>query len=1408
MKIPSFKTTALSLLVGALTCLVAKAQTIVVSLAPTASPSGVYTLNVVYSTGMDPATSTNTANYSVTNVVGANVPISKATLAADTVTVTLTLGAPLQVGTNSLTISNVQGTNSVVISPSPTTIYFGFLANVTATFNFDDSSYWGPGPSTPTGTNNFGETILTTLTGSVDDEVLGGGLNPSGGMLQLTGNNGSEYGEWIIPDLASGAGVSNLNVSFYLVLDNPTLDPNNGPTTESDQLTFSYAPDAMNFVNGLEGNGGGTGLIVEFHTYDSSAFPGSFGAGIFVKLGGGSTNKVVLSNTNLPWLNGQAINGFTNAQLVNFSVAQDGTFNMTYGANVIFTNAVIPGWQPIAGGLMVFRAGCGATLTEDCWIDGVTISEAPMTGAAAAAGGPTDTTVPANTRATFSVAAVGATPYAYQWYSNGVVIAGATSAAYTTPYTTLAMTGQHYSVAVTNFLGGALSTNATLTVIHALPQLFSASGINNANVLTLVYDSAMNPATTTNVANYSLVTAAGTSVSITNATLAGDGVTVTLSLASPLQVEVSYTLTVQNVQSAFGGLINSNPTTAGFMFMTGAFTMTWTFDNSNTNFVFTGTNTFNQPVATTALENGTLTPPPALIIPGGFNPAGNMLQLTTNTYSSGLNQNGYWIIPDQAGGALVNDLSVTFDMVLGNPDSPATEADGTAFSFARDVATTGGHLGSGTGLIVEFHTYDDSWKADGIGKVPGIFVHLGGTTVATIVLSETTNLPWLAKTPNSFQSGASKVYFSLSSSGIFNMTYDNNVIFSNAVVAGYSPIAGGKMSFAASSGGLFENVWLDNVMIGEAPSTTPPPAPTGLTATPSLAQVSLAWTASVAASSYRIYRSTTNGGPYTQIASGVTATSYTDLGLNNGTTYYYVVTAFNSFGGESSQSAQASAAPSASAPQISFVGASQNLVSGASASVAMANNAGDTIVVAVREGTGAGSGITQSMVTDTAGNTYTLVNTASQATSRGSGLFVATNVVASANNTITFNWGTSTTLGIVAEEFANVGSVEASTTSTTVATGSTNVTTIPSGSITTTNVGDVLIYAAEAGAGQTTWTAGSGYTIPANGSNARQGVEYLVAGAPGTYSASISYNSSTTADGIYVALAPRTVVLTLPVSFVRAGSNLNTATTNKIHVTMANNAGDAIVVAVREGTGAGAGISQGMVTDTAGNTYTLINTASQGTSRGSGLFIATNVVAAANNIITFTWSSAGANFGVVAEEFANVAGVETSGTASTGSSSVLTLSSPSLTTINNGELFIFEAEAASNQGTWTAGSGYTIPSGGTTARHAMEYFVAGAAGTYSTTISDNVSASMDGVYAALAPITEVVGVVLPPLSPLSFTRSGNQLSLTWSGGSGILLESTNVTQPMSNWAPVVTNPPMPYVITMSPGTPQVFYRAK
>ncbi len=88
---------------------------------------------------------------------------------------------------------------------------------------------------------------------------------------------------------------------------------------------------------------------------------------------------------------------------------------------------------------------------------------------------------------------------------------------------------------------------------------------------------------------------------------------------------------------------------------------------------------------------------------------------------------------------------------------------------------------------------------------------------------------------------------------------------------------------------------------GDAP---PPPngapyAVSGLTATTAgTGQIDLSWNAASGAASYNLYRAVGSGDEcnIAPFATGVTGTSYSDSGLNDGTTYYYQVVAVNGSG--------------------------------------------------------------------------------------------------------------------------------------------------------------------------------------------------------------------------------------------------------------------------------------------------------------------------------------------------------------------------------------------------------------------------------------------------------------------------------------------------------------------------------
>jgi peptidoglycan/xylan/chitin deacetylase (PgdA/CDA1 family) len=78
---------------------------------------------------------------------------------------------------------------------------------------------------------------------------------------------------------------------------------------------------------------------------------------------------------------------------------------------------------------------------------------------------PTDVTARQHETAMFSVTATGSAPLSYQWQRNGFEVAGATNAIYTTPTLTQADSNTIYRCTVTNGLGTATSTTATLLVL-------------------------------------------------------------------------------------------------------------------------------------------------------------------------------------------------------------------------------------------------------------------------------------------------------------------------------------------------------------------------------------------------------------------------------------------------------------------------------------------------------------------------------------------------------------------------------------------------------------------------------------------------------------------------------------------------------------------------------------------------------------------------------------------------------------------------------------------------------------------------------------------------------------------------------------------------------------------------------
>jgi len=99
------------------------------------------------------------------------------------------------------------------------------------------------------------------------------------------------------------------------------------------------------------------------------------------------------------------------------------------------------------------------------------------------------------------------------------------------------------------------------------------------------------------------------------------------------------------------------------------------------------------------------------------------------------------------------------------------------------------------------------------------------------------------------------------------------------------------------------------ILVTNSIDLQPPAAPANLRATSEgNAQVSLAWDEVSGAASYNVYRSPVTGGGYEMVNTG-TGTTFTDTGLRNAQTFFYVVTALDAPGNESANSNEVNALP-------------------------------------------------------------------------------------------------------------------------------------------------------------------------------------------------------------------------------------------------------------------------------------------------------------------------------------------------------------------------------------------------------------------------------------------------------------------------------------------------------------------
>ncbi len=119
----------------------------------------------------------------------------------------------------------------------------------------------------------------------------------------------------------------------------------------------------------------------------------------------------------------------------------------------------------------------------------------------------------------------------------------------------------------------------------------------------------------------------------------------------------------------------------------------------------------------------------------------------------------------------------------------------------------------------------------------------------------------------------------------------------------FTPVVAGSITGVVSFVSNAVNVPITIAVSGTGADVSPPPPP------PSHS-VALSWDASISSDvvGYHVYRGAQSDGPYAKLTpSPIAATTYIDLLVDAGATYYYVVTAADGNGVESDYSNQASA---------------------------------------------------------------------------------------------------------------------------------------------------------------------------------------------------------------------------------------------------------------------------------------------------------------------------------------------------------------------------------------------------------------------------------------------------------------------------------------------------------------------
>ncbi|MEQ1844163.1 MAG: choice-of-anchor D domain-containing protein [Nitrospira sp.] len=460
------------------------------------------------------------------------------------------------------------------------------------------------------------------------------------------------------------------------------------------------------------------------------------------------------------------------------------------------------------------------------------------------------------------------------------------------------------SLTITNTGPGTLtwtasSNSAWLTLNNAA----SASGTNLGSVGVRV-----NPAGLSVGTHSGLITIVGT-----GAANSPQMVTVSFDVTAAPTPTIGLSATTLSFSAAQGGSNPANKTIS--VSNSGSGTLNWTA-TENTSWLSlspasgTGAGTISVAVSTAGLSVGTVSTPITIAASGATN--------TPQTVTVSLTITATPAPP--AIGLSPASLSFTAQQGGGNPTAQNVTLSNTGggtlgWNVSHDATWLGHNPGTGTGTGTITISVTTGTLAAGTYSGQVTIWPTGATPVVLPVTFTITAAPAITLAPSGLsytatQGAANPVNQNVSltnSGGTLNWTVSDDAPWLTV-----SPTSGSgsrTLTTSVNTAGLSAGTYTGTLTVSAAGASSKTVAITLTVNAPATSSATLTWNANTESdlAGYKIYRATTSGGYGTPIATlQGSGTSYTATGLQSGTTYFFVITSYDSAGNESPRSNEVS----------------------------------------------------------------------------------------------------------------------------------------------------------------------------------------------------------------------------------------------------------------------------------------------------------------------------------------------------------------------------------------------------------------------------------------------------------------------------------------------------------------------